>query len=373
MKKNFRSLILITSVLFALLAFNFNSASADTQNAMIASSYACFPLNGSYVCSAAPTTAQFVEPAAVEDEFVIDNLYGRIADNANVYAGPSRASEIVRNVGDGFLYASIYSRQQNEAGELWYMINAGEFVHGDEIQLADQSMFRGVEITSQPQRPFGWVVSRNFTPSSEPGGDEDPRFGEMYRYDFFEVYGAVADEEGWLWYSLGDGRWIKQTHVSLVDVDPRPEGVGPDEFWVEVDLYEQTLSAYEGDQMVFATLVSTGLKWWPTREGLFQVWDRWTATKMSGAEGREDYYFVEDVPHTMYFDRTMEIALHGAYWHDRFGYTHSHGCVNMPVQDSEWVFQWSEEAENDLWVWVQTSDPSNYFDRNDPEEQFAAP
>ena len=51
-------------------------------------------------------------------------------------------------------------------------------------------------------------------------------------------------------------------------------------------------------------------------------------TKMSGAEGKVDDYFIEDVPHTMFFDN--DIALHGAYWHDRFGYKHSHGCVNMP-------------------------------------------
>lgn len=127
--------------------------------------------------------------------------------------------------------------------------------------------------------------------------------------------------------------------------------------------------------MVFATLVSSGLNRWPTYEGTFQVDPqyRYVAEKMSGAEGRVDYYFVEDVPHTMYFDKLNEIALHGAYWHDRFGYKHSHGCVNMPPQDSEWVFYWSEKAENDLWVHVHTSDPLVYFDRYDPEESFSGP
>ena len=75
-----------------------------------------------------------------------------------------------------------------------------------------------------------------------------------------------------------------------------------------------------------------------------------------------DYYVVEDVPHTMYFN--VDIALHGAYWHDRFGYKHSHGCVNMPLRDAEWVYFWSENAPNDLWVWVHTSDPMNYFETN---------
>ena len=158
---------------------------------------------------------------------------------------------------------------------------------------------------------------------------------------------------------------MKQTYVSIIEPSPRPEEIGADEYWVEVDLYEQNFVAYEGDRMVYAGLVSSGLNKWPTYEGLFQVWERHMTATMAGAEGRVDYYVVEDVPHTMYFD--FDIALHGAYWHDRFGYKHSHGCVNMPLRDAEWVYFWSENAPNDLWVWVHTSDPHNYFNRVDTQ------
>jgi lipoprotein-anchoring transpeptidase ErfK/SrfK len=115
--------------------------------------------------------------------------------------------------------------------------------------------------------------------------------------------------------------------------------------------------------MVYAGLVSSGLNRWPTYEGLFQVFSSYYQAKMSGAEGKVDYYFIEDVPYTMYFDRKNEIALHGAYWHDRYGYKHSHGCVNMPPRDAEWVYYWSDGAPNDLWVWVHTSEPMEYFRR----------
>ena len=218
------------------------------------------------------------------------------------------------------------------------------------------SEFQGVEVKEQPVRPFGWFV-QDTVPSSEPDGEPDDSFDELSRFDFFQVYDAVLGDEDWLWYDIGDGRWVRQTQVSLVHVSPRPLGVGPDDFWTEVDLYEQTFAAYEGDQMVYATLISSGLNRWPTREGLFRVWDRFESYKMSGAEGKIDYYFIEDVPYIMYFDDVTGIALHGTYWHDRFGYKHSHGCVNMPILDSEWTYQWSAEAPDDLWVWVHTSDP----------------
>ena len=160
---------------------------------------------------------------------------------------------------------------------------------------------------------------------------------------------------------------------SLDDVDERPEGVGENDLWTEVDLYEQTIAAYEGDRLVFATLISSGLNRWPTYQGLFNVdpENRFQETKMGGAEGQVDYYFVEDVPHTMYFDLRNEIALHGAYWHDRFGYKHSHGCVNMPPQDSEWIYYWSQDhGEEDFWVYVWESNPQQYFERYDPEDPF---
>ncbi len=361
--KRFRQLSLVSGAIFLFLLLGAGSTEAFGVG--------CFPLSGRYVCSVVPEQPAFVKPLPVKDDFILKTTYVRLHDYADVYAEPRRDSPILRNVGDGYLFSSLHGKFRNDAREMWYMINPGEWVLEESIREERQvSDFRGVEVLRHPKRPFGWVVSRNFTPSSEPGGEPDPRFGEMFRYDFVEVYDAVEDGEGWLWYSMGDGRWVKQTHVSLVDWRPRPEEVGAREYWVDVDLYEQTLAAYVGDRMVFATLISSGLNRWPTVEGVFQVFDRFKAIKMSGAEGRVDYYFVEDVPHTMYFDRHNEIALHGAYWHDRFGYKHSHGCVNMPPQDSEWVYQWSEDAPNDLWVKVHTSDPKHYFDKYDSESDL---
>lgn len=47
-----------------------------------------------------------------------------------------------------------------------------------------------------------------------------------------------------------------------------------------------------------------------------------------------DTHNLEDVPWSMYFHESF--ALHGAYWHDRFGLRHSHGCVNLAPQDAQW-------------------------------------
>ncbi len=295
----------------------------------------------------------FAVPERSENSFLDTSWYARVYNFTDVYTTPAPSS-VVRNVGEGFLYSTLHGRTTAEDGSEWYMLNYNEYVPARSVKETQAPTFQGTVVQQQPERVFGWIVSP-VRPSSRVGGLPNTDFLTLQRYDFFQVYDAGVDSNDLVWYNIGGGRWIMQHHVSLVDVNERPEEVGEDQFWVEVDLYEQTVAAYEGDRMVYASIISSGLDKWPTREGLFQVWARLERTKMSGSEGKEDYYFIEEVPHTLYFDG--EIALHGAYWHDDFGYQHSHGCVNMAPRDSEWVFNWSNDAPTDLWVWVHTSDP----------------
>ncbi|GAB4265346.1 MAG: hypothetical protein Kow0080_05470 [Candidatus Promineifilaceae bacterium] len=331
----------------------------------------CVELAGNVgtICTGQETEPVFEQPEQPEDSFLPRQMYVRLKDLINVYPAPDASLPPVRNVGDGYLFATVQGVVEAN-GELWYNINYGEYVRASDATVYEDSEFAGTEVHRQPERPFGWMIV-DYWYSLEPGAEPPENALKLPRYTFFQVYDAVEADDGWIWYNIGGGRWMRQTYVSLVEPKKRPEEIGPNEYWVEVDLYEQSFAAYEGDRMVYAGLVSSGLNRWPTNTGLFQVWERWEKTKMSGAEGKVDYYFIEDVPHTMYFD--YDIALHGAYWHDRFGYKHSHGCVNMPPRAAEWVFNWSENAPNDLWVWVHESDPTHYFERYDPVGNFAGP
>jgi lipoprotein-anchoring transpeptidase ErfK/SrfK len=53
------------------------------------------------------------------------------------------------------------------------------------------------------------------------------------------------------------------------------------------------------------------------------------------------------VPWALYFNQA--VSFHAAYWHNDFGYHHSHGCVNLSPLDARWLWEW---APDDLWVWV---------------------
>jgi lipoprotein-anchoring transpeptidase ErfK/SrfK len=104
--------------------------------------------------------------------------------------------------------------------------------------------------------------------------------------------------------------------------------------WIDVDLSEQRLIAYQGNEPARSVLVSTGLPRTPTVTGRFQVYVKYKAVRMSGPG-----YNLPNVPHTMYFYR--DYALHGAYWHTNFGRPMSHGCVNLPLADAEWLYDWA--------------------------------
>ena len=119
----------------------------------------------------------------------------------------------------------------------------------------------------------------------------------------------------------------------------RPLNIGITEKWIDVDLTNQTLTAYEGDALVYQTLISSGLSPNLTVTGQFRVWLRFEAQTMDGARLGYDYY-LENVPYVMYFFE--DYALHGTFWHNNFGNPMSHGCVNMETGDAGWLFDWSE-------------------------------
>jgi LysM repeat protein len=108
--------------------------------------------------------------------------------------------------------------------------------------------------------------------------------------------------------------------------------------WIDVDLTHQSMTAYEGQRPVYHTLVSSGLPQFPTVVGAFSIYVKYAAADMSGGAG-DDAYFLPSVPYVMYFHGNY--GLHGTYWHNNFGRPMSHGCVNLPTPDAEWLFNWA--------------------------------
>jgi lipoprotein-anchoring transpeptidase ErfK/SrfK len=104
--------------------------------------------------------------------------------------------------------------------------------------------------------------------------------------------------------------------------------------WLEVDLSEQQLTAWQGGTSRYQTIVSTGKPATPTHSGIFSIQRKLLEDRMRGAD-----YDVPNVPHVMYYDRGY--AIHGAYWHNQFGTRVSHGCINLPLAAAEEIYEWT--------------------------------
>jgi len=109
---------------------------------------------------------------------------------------------------------------------------------------------------------------------------------------------------------------------------------GTGERWIDVNLSNQTLTAYVGDTPVVTFLVSTGTWLTPTVTGKYKIWIKLRFTDMSGPG-----YYLPDVPYVMYFYKGY--GIHGTYWHSNFGTPMSHGCVNLSIPNAEWVYNWA--------------------------------
>ena len=106
------------------------------------------------------------------------------------------------------------------------------------------------------------------------------------------------------------------------------------ERWIEIDLSSQRLIAREGSDRIYEITISTGKAATPTPTGVFAIHSKLRRDRMRGAD-----YDVPNVPHVMYFHRGY--AVHGAHWHHRFGTPVSHGCINLPLEDAAWLYDWA--------------------------------
>ena len=135
--------------------------------------------------------------------------------------------------------------------------------------------------------------------------------------------------------------------LNVFDVNPkRVLGLANDtNKWIEVDLSDQKVYAWDGGNLFLSSLVTTGLPWFPTPTGQFEIWIKLRATRMEGGEGAY-YYNLPNVPYTMFFynnevPKYRGFSLHGAYWHNDFGKVHSHGCINLPIPVAEQLYYWA--------------------------------
>ena len=311
-----------------------------------------------------PLTPLPSRPPAVELTY---NLYqyARLKEDevTPVYASAEDAfkerSPVTSIEPGGLRYISYIDEAYLSGGEKpdAFLLRSGGWVAARSVKSRENAItrFQGLEFTRTPSQPFGWI--RPFNAYNEtkrtPGFAVNDLTGNLLpEYTVVKVY-AMQTVDGADWLMIGPDEWIERRLVSQVLPNTTPPESVTNGRWIEVNLEEQTLAVYDGNRLVYATMIATGDDPYFTRPGLFPIYKKHESTPMSGAfeADRSDYYQLQDVPWTMYYDKAR--ALHGAYWRTRFGFPQSHGCVNLSPGDAHWLFDWAQEGD-----WVYVWDPS---------------
>ncbi len=261
-------------------------------------------------------------------------------DAVNLFDGPG--GNVIGQIPPGFNFVNAIDLSVDG----WLQRVGGEWLQRSDASFVEASYYTGLLLPEDWQYPFAEILDRTgIYASLQPGEPGSAESGYVTRrYEVVNIFAEEFDSEGNLWYLIAPNSWIRQEFVSKFQPIEKPEGITA-ERWVAVDLFEQTVTAYEDETPVFTTLISTGLPQWGTNEGIFEIWARLDRDAMSGATGAPEAYALQDVPWTMYFDN--DISLHGTYWHDDFGYRRSRGCVNLSISDARWVYDWTAETEPD--------------------------
>ncbi len=270
---------------------------------------------------------------------------------APIYGSFDDAVAAVNPIGQidpGTLRYVTYVNRLDYGGKPYLQLSSGGWMRASPAAYTD---FQGLIFFENPRNDFGWIVDQ--TDSYTRPSYAAPSTGKTYyRETLIQIYN-LEEAEGMSWFEIAPGEWVPGLKARQVVVNTSPpEGVGASR-WIDINLEQQTIAVYESGRLLFATLIATGLEPFYTQPGVFEIYEKKPLETMQGAfeVDRSDFYYLQDVPWTMYFDQAR--ALHAAYWRTFFGYPQSHGCVNLSPGDAKWLFEWANTGDV---VWVH--DPS---------------
>jgi hypothetical protein len=250
------------------------------------------------------------------------------------------------------------------AGGFW-RTTRGLFVSKDHVLVHDPKVeFEGVWLNAPGETrhlPLGWITNpHQWKYTFDEADSKMHRHEHVDRFTIVQLTGKKQIVEDKTYWETADGWWMRAMDGTVTNPSAPPKNFAPGERWIDVNLGMQSLVAFEGDKPVFATIVSTGrhnddpAKDHHTRAGEFRVREKHISATMDNDTATDGPYSIEDVPWIMYFDGST--ALHGAFWHSRFGHERSHGCVNMTPHDAHELFGWVGPKLPEGWHGVRASD-----------------
>ncbi|MBE6476194.1 MAG: murein L,D-transpeptidase [Actinomyces succiniciruminis] len=140
------------------------------------------------------------------------------------------------------------------------------------------------------------------------------------------------------------------TRAVSADTEQRVVSAGTDRFaysaddgekWIDINLTDSTITAYEGYQQVHGpVLMNHGGTGNETITGTYEVYLTYAEQDLGCSPGWS--YCQKDVHWVTYWHGNY--AIHSAPWAEHFGVgsdAGSHGCINLPEDEAHWFYDWA--------------------------------
>jgi lipoprotein-anchoring transpeptidase ErfK/SrfK len=287
------------------------------------------------------------------------NKLGRVLfDDVVVYDQPSQDSPVQKTLMFNDLVE--YSSQQTVNNgyphqDMWCRLSDSSYTLYKNLQPVENQLSEPVlDIPTSGQLaevcvPFTTAVVDEWNQNQREKEDQMFFYGSTHW-----IYGLGKDEAGIYYYQVREDRWddsyyVNATHMRLIadnELTPTSTAVDQTEKVIRINLEEQYLVAYENEQPIFISALSsgqlTGDADLTTPQGNFEV----NYKRPSRHMVHTDRISINDnelygVPWVSYFTDSG-IAFHGTYWHNDFNQPNSHGCINLPIPAARWIYRWTQ-------------------------------
>lgn len=241
-------------------------------------------------------------------------------------------------------YLLSLDRPVEHIGRRFWRTSRGAYVQADTLADHQGQDFRGQYLPPGKSLQQIAFVGLKGSPSRIVRGDgnweEGPRIPARRAVEVFQR----ASFDGTQWSRIEEDLWLPSDALIQARNANMPAQVASDEKWLDLDLSRQTLVAYRGASPVYFTLMSSGVpelrgQKSETPVGKWRIYSKEKSSDMSTARQSDSSIFIQDVPWVMYFSDSY--AIHGAFWHERFGQPSSPGGINLGPSDARWLFSWT--------------------------------
>lgn len=330
--------------------------------------YAIFPRG--YVCMNQGATLELSHPtlAAMAIQPARDQAlpytYGRARIESALFERDASHDDAVREVQKlprGSAMAIVGSWQARIEGgepERLGLLTNGRFARARDLEAARGSTFSGYELADGRELPVGFVVKRGVS-LFKPDGERFSKAEPLDYHATVPLSGRFRTVSGTKLWASENERWAREQDVTIVHKRTRfPDFVRDGQRWLDISVILGTVVAYEGKKPIFVSLVSTGRDRLGdasvsdgqnavTKLGTFEVVAKHVTLLGAAPERAGERYALFDLPWVL--ELSSGQALHGSYWHDRFGIEHGPGDITLSPEDAHRLFDWATPTLPKAW------------------------